>query len=78
MHTAAIAKALTNTSATSKFLGKYYAERTLRNTALTITVDGVGAITFPINKDTIQNFLRVSKPAQYGLRKKNADRHDRP
>jgi len=37
---------------------------------LTITVDGVGTITFPINKDTIQNFLRVSKPAQYGLRKK--------
>jgi hypothetical protein len=70
MHTAAIAKALTNTSTTSKFSGKYYAEQTLRNTALTITVDGVGAITFPINKDTVQSFLRVSKPAQYGLRKK--------
>ena len=70
MHIAAIVKALTNTSTTSKFSGKYYAEHTLRNTALTIRVDGVGAITFPINKDTIQNFLRVSKPAQYGLRKK--------
>jgi 2OG-Fe(II) oxygenase superfamily len=70
MHTAAIAEALTNTSTTSKFSGKYYAEQTLKNTALTITVDGVGAITFPINKDTIQNFRRVSKPAQYGLRKK--------
>jgi hypothetical protein len=70
MHAAAIVKALTNTSTSSKFSGKYYAERTLRNTALTITVDGVGAITFPINRDTIQNFLRVSKPAQYGLRQK--------
>ena len=56
MHTAAIAKALTNTRTTSKFSGKYYAEQTLRNTALTITVDGVGAIEFPINKDKIQTF----------------------
>ena len=70
MHAAAIVKALATTSTTSKFSGKYYAERALRNTALTITVDGAGAITFPINKDTIQNFLRVSKPAQYGLREK--------
>jgi len=70
MHTAAIVKALSNASTTSEFSGRYYAEQRLTNTTLTITVDGVGAITFPINKGTIQKLIGSSRPAQYGLREK--------
>jgi hypothetical protein len=63
----AIVKALANIGMVSKFSGQYYAEQTLKNTALVVTVDGVGLIQFPITKDAIQKLLSLSKPAQYGL-----------
>jgi hypothetical protein len=66
----AIVKALANIGMASKFSSQYYAEQTLKNTALVVTVDGVGLIQFPITKDAIQKLLSLSKPAQYGLRAK--------
>ena len=65
-----IVKALADVGIAAKFLGKYYAEQSLKKDALAIKVDGVGALKFPLDPVTIEKLLKVAKPAAYGLRDK--------